>query len=178
MQQPERPERLALDDSPGTAIYERHAPAIFAYLLKQTASRPDAEDLLLEVFLAAMERGYLADFAEREQWAWLWRVARNKATDFYRQRSRHPSVALKQVEETLFAAEEQGPEQIALQREELAALEASIQRLPALQQEALRLRFGHGLPCAEIAALLGKKEAAVRMALSRALRFLRTNHHR
>ena len=174
----QQPERLALDDAPGTVLYQRHAPAIFAYLLKQTASRPDAEDLLLEVFLAAMERDYLAGFAEREQWAWLWRVARNKATDHYRQRSRHPNVALKQVEETLFAAEEQEPEQVALQREELASLEASIQRLPALQQQVLRLRFGHELACAEIAALLGKKETAVRMALSRALRLLRTIHQR
>ena len=174
----QQPERLALDDSPGTALYERHAPAIFAYLLRQTASRPDAEDLLLEVFLAALERDYLAGFAEREQWAWLWRVARNKATDFYRQQTRHPNVALKQVEETLFAAEEQGPEHIALQREELASLEASIQRLSAPQQEMLRLRFGHGLACAEIAALLGKKETTVRMALSRALRLLRSIHHR
>ncbi|HEU5200903.1 MAG TPA: sigma-70 family RNA polymerase sigma factor, partial [Ktedonobacterales bacterium] len=101
-----------------------------------------------------------------------------KATDFYRQRTRHPSVALKQVEDALYAAEEQEPEQIALQHEELASLEASIQRLPALQQEVVRLRFGHGLACAEIAALLEKRETAVRMALSRALRFLRTNHHR
>ena len=172
----QQPERLALSGSLGTALYERHAPSIFAYLLRQTASQPDAEDLLLDVFLAAMERNFLAGLAAQEQWAWLWRVARNKAADLYRQRIRHPSVALKHVEETLYAAEEQEPEHIVLQREELASLESSIQRLPGLQQEVLRLRFEYGLACAEIATLLEKKEGTVRQALSRALRWLKRLH--
>ncbi len=174
----QRPEPVVLDEAPGTALYQRHAPAIFAYLLKQTASRPDAEDLLLEVFLAAMERGNLAGLAEPEQRAWLWRVARNKAADHYRRMSRHPSVTLTQVEETLFIDDAQEPEQVALKREELRQLAAQIKQLPALQQDVIRLRFGHGLPWDEIAALLEKKEGAVRMALSRALRLLRDIYRR
>ena len=63
------PERTMLDDAAGAgaALYQRCAPAIFVYLLKQTASREDAEGLLLEVFLAAMERDNLADLKEPEQ---------------------------------------------------------------------------------------------------------------
>ena len=53
----QQPDRALLSDAPGTTLYESFAPALFAYLLKQTASREDAEDLLLEVFLAALERG-------------------------------------------------------------------------------------------------------------------------
>jgi DNA-directed RNA polymerase specialized sigma24 family protein len=71
----QQPERMMLDDAPGAgagaALYQRYAPAIFAYPLKQTASREDAEDLLLEVFLAAMERDNLSDLHEPEQRAWL-----------------------------------------------------------------------------------------------------------
>ena len=44
------------DDSPGAALYRRYAPGIFAYLYRETSSREDAEDILLEVFLAALER--------------------------------------------------------------------------------------------------------------------------
>jgi RNA polymerase sigma factor (sigma-70 family) len=167
-------EPVALDEAPAAALYQRHAPALFAYLLKQTASRPDAEDLLLEVFLAAMERGTLIGLAEQEQRAWLWRVARNKAADYYRRMTRRPSVTLTQVEETLFVDEAQEPEQIVVKQEELKQLAAHIQRLPALQQDVLRLRFGHGLPCAEIATILQKKEGAVRMLLSRSMRLLRS----
>lgn len=47
-------------------------------------------------------------------------------------------------------------------------------RLPTLQQQVLRLRFEEGLPSAEIAALLGKQDSAVRKLLSRTLNALRS----
>jgi RNA polymerase sigma-70 factor (ECF subfamily) len=154
-------------------LYQRHAPALFAYLFKQTVSREDAEDLLLEVFVAAMERGDLEDRGEQEQRAWLWAVARNKAADHFRQRARHPSEPLKQIEDTAISDAALEPEQVLLKREAFAALFAQIEQLPALQQEVLKLRFGYGLRSTEIAQLLKKKEGAVRMLLSRALRVLR-----
>ncbi|HLW00640.1 MAG TPA: sigma-70 family RNA polymerase sigma factor [Ktedonobacterales bacterium] len=173
----QQPERMMLDDAPGAGVgatlYQRYAPAIFAYLLKQTASREDAEDLLLEVFLAAMERGSLTDLREPEQRAWLWGVARHKAVDHFRRQARHPSVHLRLVAETLYEDEQMEPEQIILKQEALAALIKAIESLPARQQEVLRLRFGHGLACGEIATLLKKRESAVRMLLSRTLKALR-----
>jgi RNA polymerase sigma-70 factor (ECF subfamily) len=165
---------LAVDAPTWDVLYQRHAPVLFAYLFKQTASREDAEDLLLEVFLAAMERSNLEERSEQEQHAWLWAVARNKAADHFRQRKRHPSAPLKLVEETVLSDAALEPEQVLLKREAFAELFAQIEQLPALQQEVLKLRFGHGLRSAEIAQLLKKKEGAVRMLLSRALRVLRS----
>ena len=43
------------------------------------------------------------------------------------------------------------PEQGVLKQEALAQLLSAIGKLPALQQEVLRLRFGHGLSCGEMA---------------------------
>jgi len=42
-------------DPPIARLYELHATAIFAYLRRQTPSREDAEDILVEVFAAAVE---------------------------------------------------------------------------------------------------------------------------
>jgi DNA-directed RNA polymerase specialized sigma24 family protein len=39
------------------------------------------------------------------------------------------------------------------------------------QQQILRMRFGHGLRCTEIARKLDKSESAVRMTLARTLNF-------
>jgi RNA polymerase sigma factor (sigma-70 family) len=155
------------------ALYQRYASGIFAYFYKQTASRDDAEDLLLEVFLAAMERNNLAGMKEEECKAWLWRVARNKGADYYRRMVRHPGVKWAQLEGTLYVDEAQEPEQVTLRHEEHAHLRATIAQLPELQQDVLQLRFAHDLSCAEIAIVLEKKEGAVRMLLSRTLRFLR-----
>ena len=42
---------LVGEDSLVDGLYRRHAPAIFAFLCQHTASREDAEDLLLEISL-------------------------------------------------------------------------------------------------------------------------------
>lgn len=154
-------------------LYQRYASAIFAYFYKQTASRDDAEDLLVEVFLAAMERNNLTGMKEAECKAWLWKVAHNKAADYYRHMTCHPATKLQQVEKMLYLDETQGPEQITLKHEEHAHLRATIAQLPELQQDVLQLRFAYGLSCAEIATALEKKEGAVRMLLSRTLKSLR-----
>ena len=59
----------SLDDSPAAVLYERYATTVFTYLRRRLPSREDAEDVLLEVFLAAFERN--TGLAEHERSAWL-----------------------------------------------------------------------------------------------------------
>jgi len=158
-----------------TTLYERHGQAIFGYLRLHLRSLQDAEDLLFEVFLTALEHDNLSALPAGEQLAWLRRVAHNKLANVYRHESRHPQVALDSIGETIF--EEEGPEQLTLRREERGRLRAAIKKLPALQQQPLRLRYADGLPCAEIAVLLNKREAAVRKLLSRSILSLREIYH-
>lgn len=56
------------------ALY--HAPALFAFLRHHAATRAPAEDLLLDVFVLALESERLAKMAEDRQLAWLWRAIR------------------------------------------------------------------------------------------------------
>lgn len=164
-------DRLALDDSPIADLYRRHAASILAYV-RGSALHEDAEDVLLEVFMAAMQSDVLLSLGEKEQLAWLRRVAHNKCVDFYR---RHrPAVPLEEAAELLFDDDAQAPEHIALRHEEYDRLRAHLAGLPRQQQEVLRLRFGDGLRCTEIARRLHKSDGAVRMLLSRSLNFLRS----
>ncbi|HEY7123142.1 MAG TPA: sigma-70 family RNA polymerase sigma factor [Ktedonobacterales bacterium] len=168
---------VLLNDAPDAALYQRFAPALFAYFLKQTVSREDAEDLLLEVFLAALEQGKLATLEEEKQRAWLWAVARNKAADHFRRRGRSTRVDLSLVAE--FAdMEGMEPEQMLVRQEELAHLADTIRQLPTPQQHVVQLRFGHGLSHSEIAMVLHKREGTTRMLLSRALKALRSSYQR
>lgn len=161
-------------DNPSLALlYQRFAPVLFAYMYRATSSREDAEDLLLEVFLAALEHASFAALDEKEQEVWLWSVARNKVIDHYRRSTRRAGVRIDQVMDDLYEREEYAPEHVTLRREEYARLRANIEQLPALQQELLRLRFANDLRCAEIATVLQKSEGAVRMLLSRTMKFLR-----
>jgi RNA polymerase sigma-70 factor (ECF subfamily) len=73
----------------------------------------------------------------------------------------------------LYADEKSSPEQVSLEREEYARLASAVRQLPELQQEVLRLRFGHGLNSDEIGSVCEKSGAAIRVLLSRTLRLLR-----
>jgi RNA polymerase sigma-70 factor (ECF subfamily) len=156
-----------------TELYQHHVYTLLNFIRRSVPTREDAEDVLLEVFIAAFERNALTGLSEDEQLAWLRRVAHNKCVDAYRNSLRRPSLSLEAVTELLYDDEDQLPEQIALHSEELALLRTRLTKLPEQKQQILRLRFGQGLYCSEIARKLNKSESAIRMTLSRTLNFLR-----
>jgi RNA polymerase sigma-70 factor (ECF subfamily) len=166
------------DEPPLARLYQAHAPAVLAYLRLRTATREDAEDLLLEVFLAALEHvDMLEDRSDPTQRAWLRGVADHKVADHYRRgggRTQRQQVRLEQVAGTLYEDEARSPERVALAQEEYARLHTLLRGLPRLQQQVVHLRFGYGLRSAEIALALGKNEGAVRKLLWRALTLVRT----
>ena len=159
--------------SSDNALYDRYAASIFAYARLHTNSWEDAEDLTLEVFLAALEHDNLSWLADVQQLVWLRRVAHNKLVDHYRRSPRLPMVPLERVIEAVQRDEALTPEQLALRREELERLCKAVSSLSLLQQQVLQLRFGEGLRFAEIAILLNKRETAVRKLCSRTIAHLR-----
>src|SRR5260370_7536607 len=71
-------------DEVDAALYDRFALTIFTYLGQQVSNEQDAEDLVLEGFLAAFNNEALSSLPAERQLAWLLRVARNKVVDRYR----------------------------------------------------------------------------------------------
>lgn len=156
-------------------LYQRYAPTIFAYLSQHTPDEESAEDILVEIFLAALEDERFSSLPEKAQLAWLWRVARNKTVDAYRRttRKRKRNVTLEAIADHFMGDESADPEVSALRHEEYAILRGHLQTLTPLQQEVLRLRFGQGMRCAEIATHMGKREGAINAMLSRTLNLLK-----
>lgn len=146
-------QKQAAEDGPLALLYRKHAQAILSYLDRRVSIKEDAEDLLLEVFLAALENQVWATLADNQQLAWLRRVARNKLVDQYRQKARHPVTPLQELHEALDEDEQSMPE-----------------------SQALRLRFGYGLHTKDIALQLKKTDTAIRIMLSRALNQLRHSY--
>ncbi len=154
-------------------LFEQQSEKLFAYLRQHTQSREDAEDILVETFMAALAETKFAHLPESAQIAWLWRVARNKAVDAFRKASSRHNVPLELASETICEDEARDPEQVAVKQDEEREIHDLVYTLPELQQEMLRLRFGFGLHCGEIAVILGKREDAVRAMLSRTMNSLR-----
>ncbi|MEO7021504.1 MAG: RNA polymerase sigma factor [Ktedonobacteraceae bacterium] len=154
-------------------LYRQYAPGILTYVRNHITSQEDAEDLVVEVFLAAIESETFAPLSEKAKQSWLWRVTRNKVIDAYRRSKTRQSVDLDHAAEYLFEDDLFSPENAALRQEDYRDLYAHLQCLPAHQQEILRLRFGQDLSCREIATALSKHENVVRVTLSRSLNLLR-----
>src|SRR5437588_4958595 len=159
-------------------LYRKYAPGLLTYVRVHITSQEDAEDLVVEVFLAAIENAKFVSLSEQARQLWLWRVTRNKIIDAYRRAKTRQSVTLDHVAEHLFEDEMFSPEYSALRQEDYMDLYAHLQGLPALQQEILRLRFGQGLSGSEIATALGRQENVVRVTLSRSLNLLRSIYRR
>ena len=154
-------------------LFEQHSEKLFAYLRQHTPSREDAEDILVDTFMAALSEAKFAHLPASGQVAWLWRVARNKVVDTFRKATVRQSLPLEQADETPCEEEARDPERAALRQDEEREMHNLLQALPELQQEVLRLRFAYDLRSAEIATILGKREDAVRAMLSRSMNTLR-----
>ena len=159
-------------------LYRKYAPVILTYVRNHITSPEEAEDLVVEVFLAAIESATFPSLSEKAKQSWLWRVTRNKVIDVYRRSKTRQSVNIDTAAEYLFENELFSPENAALRQEDYMDLYTHLQSLPAYQQEILRLRFGQDLSCSEIATALRKNENVVRVTLSRSLNLLRKMYRR
>ncbi|HEX4208269.1 MAG TPA: RNA polymerase sigma factor [Ktedonobacteraceae bacterium] len=155
-------------------LYQRYAPALLLHLRRHCASIEDAEDLLLEIFAAALTEKRLLVLPELMQRLWLWRVARNKLIDAYRQQGRCLTTSLENTMVNMLAGDEVTPEQLIVRQEEQVRLHLAIQRLSPVQQQVLNLRFVQNLRCGQIGPQMGKSEKAIRSLLSRTLNHLRS----
>jgi RNA polymerase sigma factor (sigma-70 family) len=166
--------KISLDDPPTVALlYQQHAAKILTYIRQHVSSFEDAEDILVEVFVAALENAEIFVWEEKTRQAWLWRVTHNKINDFYRRTKRKSAVPLSAFNEDAFAHAGASPEQSSIRGEEDAQLHALISNLSPLQQEVLQLRFAYDLRSAQIASQLGKRDGTIRSILSRTLNQLR-----
>jgi RNA polymerase sigma-70 factor (ECF subfamily) len=156
-------------------LYERYEARIYRYLRIRTGNADDAADLTQQVFLRVLEA--FPRYEERgiPFRAWLFRIARNTATDHHRRR--RETVTWDLVPEALQpAAEGQEPEATMLHREDLDRLRALLAELDPERRELITLRFVGKLTQAEIGTVVGKSEEAVRKQLARTLQGLRERY--
>jgi RNA polymerase sigma-70 factor (ECF subfamily) len=142
-------------------------PALLRYL--RVTAPEAAEDVAAETWLQVV-RG-LAGFRGNEQgWrAWLFTMARRRAIDEARRRSRRPEKALA---ETLPGRLPVSADAADLALEQIGTRSALslVARLPPHQAEVILLRVVAGLDTGAVARMLGRSPGAVRVAAHRGLR--------
>lgn len=128
-------------------------------VLLSRVARDDAQDLVQDVFLAALSR--LHSLRDNSAFpAWLAAIARNRARDHYRR-----MIATTEIKDN-------DRIQSAPKAEALAVLSV-LRTLPEAYRETLVLRLVEGMTGEEIAARTGLRPASVRVNLHRGMKYLR-----
>ena len=161
------------DEQAFADVWRTLHPPLLRYLTVRGDDAP--EDLAADTWMHVVRglqgfRGGLPEFR-----AWLFTIARHRAVDQARARSRQPRVTLGLVPEHRESAP--SAEHEADVNEATARAVRLVATLPAPQAEMVMLRVVAGLDVADIARLLGKKPGTVRVSVHRALKTLATSGH-
>ena len=149
------------------AIYDRYFDAVYRYCYHRLGSREAAEDATSQVFLQALAA--LPHYREGGTFrSWLFTIAHHQIVN--RHREQRP-------DRTLDAANEHPdpmplPDDLAAAADERRALAAAVAKLPPDQRRVIELRLA-GLTGPEIANVLNRSHAAVKMLQLRAIERLR-----
>ncbi|MDO5378398.1 MAG: sigma-70 family RNA polymerase sigma factor [Clostridia bacterium] len=134
-------------------LLDEHGNRILRLAYSYLHNMNDAEDVLQDTLIQFLKTAPVLSGPEHEK-AWLLRVAANLSKnriDYNRLRT----------------SDELNEELIAEEREDLSFVWEAVKALPANQREAIHLFYQEGYSTAEIAAILGRREATVRSDLRR-----------
>jgi RNA polymerase sigma-70 factor (ECF subfamily) len=149
-------------------LYNHYFPRLYAYVSYRVGRVEDAEDLVSETFLKVVEGIKSFQWQHENSFAaWLFRIARNSISNFYRQKKRWQTVPLDELPD--LQTHSLLPSDLILQKEKFERLRQLINTLTPRQQEIITLRFFGGLRNQEIAEILGIDERTVSAHLCRGL---------
>ena len=161
-----------------TTLVAKHQSKIYHLALKMTANQQDAEDVVQETLLKAIDK--IDQFrGEAAFGTWLYTIALNQTRAIL---SKEKSRDLKPVEEYLPSDhssnnstdagrklfEWKDPHKLLEQTELRGQINKALAELPAQYREAFLLRYFEELPIKEVAKLIGESVAATKSRVMRA----------
>lgn len=158
-----------LDEQSLINIYEQHSPALFRYAYRLLGDTQLAEECVSETFSRLLQALRNGAGPTLNLQAYLYRVAHNWVTDYYR----HQPLPPLHLDDHEQADYQSNPAHVVTQQMEIQRLRAAILRLPPDQQRVILLRVLEELPHEDVATLMGKTPEATRALQYRALSALR-----
>jgi RNA polymerase sigma-70 factor (ECF subfamily) len=154
-------------------LYERYVDRIYSYIYYRVGNHHDAEDLASRTFYRALSHLHAYEDKGVPFSAWLYRIAHNLVANWHRDRKRRPTVALDEL--IIRSQVGEHPEAMAVLEDNTRFLQEAIRELDPPRQELLVLKFTEGLSNAEIGAVMGRSEGAIKSLYHRTLLALRKN---
>jgi RNA polymerase sigma-70 factor (ECF subfamily) len=164
------------DDAAFGRFYDRFASLVFAFALRLLRARPEAEDLLQEVFVQAWRQAasYRPERGSPE--AWLLTITRSRGIDKLRSIRRRDGAMRPSAEESGTGAERGTVESGAARSEAKLVVGGVLAGLSDSQRQVLELAYFEGLTQTEIAARLGEPLGTIKTRMRTGLERLRESH--
>lgn len=143
--------------------YNELVDQIFRFTYLKTSNKEIAQDLTSECFLSTVK--YLKENEVHNLRAFLFKTARNKIIDYYRQKGR-----VIYSDEAVLANEEISGKDELVNKQDAKLMAEKIRLLNDDDREVLTLRYLDDLDIKEIADIVGKSQMATRVQIFRALK--------
>lgn len=143
--------------------YNELVDQIFRFTYLKTSNKEIAQDLTSECFLSTVK--YLKENEVHNLRAFLFKTARNKIIDYYRQKGR-----VIYSDEAVLANEEISGKDELVNKQDAKLMTEKIRLLNDDDREVLTLRYLEDLDIKEIADIVGKSQMATRVQIFRALK--------
>jgi len=157
-------------------VLASHAEPLLMFILGRVGERAQAEDLLKDTFMTALERIGSFAWQNRSIYHWLRQIALNKTIDYHRAAGRRRRLCQALKAELAEAEDAAAPLLLSAEEERLLAQQRIDKVLALLHPryaQAIRLRLGEERPRAECAELLGVRVETFDVLLFRAVRAFR-----
>ena len=142
------------DEAALSSLYDLYSSILLGLLLRILHSRPEAEDVLQDVFVQVWQRAGTFDEGRGRGFTWLVTLARSRAIDRLRaldSRERTVTAAAAEASETTTAGDASLD---AFQSEQRDIVRGALAQLPEEQRRTLLLAYDEGLSQSEIATRL------------------------
>ena len=150
-------------------LFERHHGKLYNFLFRLSRDRSIAEDLVQEVFVRMLK--YRGTYKTEAEFApWMYKLARNAATDLWRAR---PKELQHEPDAPEPAAELAHPVDTMDERAKRARLARALEALPREKRELLLLARFSEMRYDEIGELLGTSVGAIKVRVHRAMKDLK-----
>ena len=165
------------------AFIEERRPALLSFIERRLGSalrgKLEPQDVLQELAVKSLRELPAADLSTRDPFGWLCHLAEQCIVDDHRHFAAGKRASGREVPGNirigdgsqdlvaLLAASLTSPSMAVVRNERQRRLMEVVAGLPEEHQQALRLRYGEGLPTKEVASKLGKSDVATRVLLSR-----------
>lgn len=147
-------------------LYDLYIEKIYKFVYYKTLNKEVAEDIVSTVFLKSWSA--ITSYKRDNFSAWLYTIARNTVTDYYRQRKDH-----RDIDDCWDLATCDDFETRIDNHLKMEVVGEALGQLKSIERDIIIMRFWLEIPFAEIAIKLDKSEGAIKMCLARALKKVR-----